>query len=312
MIELMRLPAPILRVSTVLLVAIGLNARGQDTDEAWEIRTHRGRPYLALENVQQNYGFKDAIVEGTAFQLRGPGALIEGQADQQIVRINRLNYHLHYAPVLLDGKIFFSAYDVTHVLDLILRPASHVVPVKLKTVFVEAVEDQWSTRPDANDMALEIQQALAGYGVAVRILDANSGNVATDGAVAWIRLQGNGKLSHYYEYRCSVLAPAGAPERVGIAASADEISAVFPGNQFDAQSLALATLIQSGLIFGPGAKNGEVLDAGIQQTPSIAFRSARGAAVHVEWGEEIDPVHLLKSLAAGILRYSAFLESFRN
>lgn len=286
------------------------NAQGEN-DDGWEVATYRGRPYLSLESIRKNYGFDKGNSLQSSFVLRGGGAVIEGNADQKLLKINGLNYGLSYAPVLIEKQPHLSAFDVTHLLDVVLRPTEHIKPKALKTVFVEAVEDQWSTRPDANDIVIELQHALAGFGVTVRVLPANSGMVPSESdpneGSMWLRFQGNGKLSHF-EYRCSVLAAPASPERALFANSAEEVSQVFPGNQFAAQSLALATLIQTGLVFGPGAKSGNVVDAGVHQRASVPFRNANGAAVHVEWGEEVDPVHLLKSVAAGILRYSGFID----
>ncbi len=287
----------------IFLVFLGLATA--EEDDSWPVHHHQGRPYLALANVQKNYGFSDVIVEDADFQLRGPGARVKGRTNQKWLEINGLSYHLHFAPIRLEGKDHhLAAYDVSSLLDLVLRPAAHLRAQGLGTVLVEAVEDQWSTRPDAKNLATQLQQALSSYGVTVQVLAPNSaggGGAGAEEEPAWIRLQGNGKLAHH-QYRCSVLAPPGAPKR------ADAAGAVFSGNLSDAESLALATLIQSGLILGPGARQSNAIDAGIRQSPLPAFQRARGAAVHVEWGEDTDEVHLLKSVAAGILRYSAFLD----
>ncbi len=298
----------------ICLLGICASALGEEEEDGWKVRNYRGMPYLSLESIQESYGFEKVVVEDTEFELRAQGALIRGKMNRKLLDINGLAYHLHYGPIRLEGKLYLAAFDVTNVLDLILRPTGHMRPKALHTVYVEAVEDQWSTKPDAKDVSLEIQHALAGYGVTVRFLGTNSGGIVGDsmeidgeGGTVWIRLQGNGKLSHH-EFRTSVLAPPGAPERGEVVHSAEEMAAVYVGNLYDAQSLALATLIQTGLVFGPGAKASDAVDAGIRQIPSEAFQRASGAAVHIEWGEEIDPIHLLKSVIAGILRYSSFLE----
>tara|TARA_R110002096_G_scaffold16106_30_gene55206 strand:+ start:5543 stop:6496 length:954 start_codon:yes stop_codon:yes gene_type:complete len=293
------------------LFLIGLTTISVVRADDWEVATYRGRPYLSLESIQKSYGFKTAKTLESTFELRGSGAVIKGEVDDKMLHINGLTYALSYAPTMIEKRPHISAFDVANLLDLILRPTEHIKPQPIKTVYVEAVEDKWSTRPDANDITLELQHALAGFGVTVELVPTNSGVIsaeANSGAgILWLRFQGNGKLSHY-EYRCSVLAAPGSPERAMMANSAEEVRHVYPGNRFAAESLALATLIQSGLAFGPGAKNGNAIDAGIHQMPSHPFQSSTGAAVHVEWGEEVDPVHLLKSVAAGILRYSGFID----
>jgi hypothetical protein len=73
--------------------------------------------------------------------------------------------------------------------------------------------------------------------------------------------------------------------------------------------LILATLIQSGMVLGPGAAGGGAEDGGIERREGgvTGFAGAGGPAVWVEWGGGLDPRHVVKALAAGVLRFQQFL-----
>lgn len=290
-----------------------LLAQAPAQDDRWAIRFFKDEPYLTLETIQRKYGFESFAVQGDGFEIRSPTAVIEGAVGNGAVLVNRLRYQLHFEPQRDGERVLISAFDLTNLLDLLLRPGNHMQPAPVKTIYIQPMEGE--IFPTGRDVFFALQDVFRGFGFNVRFLDPKADGivgdaleVAEDGGVIWLRLHGNeGLLAR--NARCTVLAPPGSPARSVLrGATEEDVRAVHLGNLYDAESLALATLIQTGLNFGPGARNGGAVDAGIRQWPVEAFQRGSGAAVQIEWGEDLDPDHLLKSITAGILRYAGFLE----
>jgi len=301
-------------VGVLGLVALGGAAWAEDEAGPWDVHLHEGRPYLTVEAIQRNYGFGELNRSTETFVLRGAGALVEGRIGAREIRVNRLGYSLHFAPVLKRGHRLVSAYDVTNLLDLLLRPGEHMRPGALKTVYIQTLASEGKVESQAREFAFPIQEILSDFGLVVRLLPEESGGVVGEGmqldesgATAWLRLRGNANVEGR-GVRCSVLAPPEAPVRGG-SASARDRRAVYLGNLHDAESLALATLIQTGAVLGPAAREAGAVDGGNRQDLSGPFQRASGAAVQVEWGPDTDAGHLLKSVAAGLVRYRSFLAS---
>lgn len=294
---------------------LGAQAQAQeDDDDPWKVRFFKNEPYLTLETIQKQYGFTDLATQGEGFELGSPTAVIQGRVGVPSMLVNRLRYQLHLEPKQSGSRFLLSAYDLTNVIDLLLRPGNHMQPAPLKTVYVQPIADEFAVEPSARVLAFQLQEILRDYGLAVRFLDPDSMGIVGDaleveaesGAI-WLRLQGNGRLLDR-NLRCTVLAPPGAPARkTDFKATESDEAAVHLGNLYDGESLALATLIQSGLVFGPGARNGGAVDAGIRQWPVEPFQRGSGAAVHIEWGADVTPEHLLKAITAGIVRYGGFV-----
>ncbi len=114
---------------------------------AWKVHRLYQRPYLQIEAIQQNYGFATIKQNRESFELRSPTALVQGRVAEKTILVNRLHYDLHFPPEMKNGRRLLSAYDLTNLLDLLLRPGSHMRPKRLKRVYLQAVEDEWSTRP---------------------------------------------------------------------------------------------------------------------------------------------------------------------
>lgn len=282
-------------------------------DDRWAIRFYKDEPYLTLETIQRKYGFASVATQGNGFELRSPTAVIEGAAGNGTVLVNRLRYQLHLEPKRDGERCLISAYDLTNLLDLLLRPGNHMQPTPIKTVYIQPVDGD--ILPEGRQIAFALQDVLRGFGFNVRFLDPEAEGIVgealeveEEGGVIWLRLHGNiGLLAR--NARCTVLAPPGAPSRaVRQGATEADVGAVYLGNLYDSESLALATLIQTGLNFGPGARNGGTVDAGVRQWPIDPFQRGSGAAVQIEWGEDLDPEHILKSITAAVLRYAGFVE----
>ncbi|MEO0448315.1 MAG: hypothetical protein AAF191_19810, partial [Verrucomicrobiota bacterium] len=79
---------------------------------------------------------------------------------------------------------------------------------------------------------------------------------------------------------------------------------------YDAESLALATLVHRGLVLGPERK-AQTIDRGIHWRDMPLLGGCRGPVVRIEWGANTSQDHLLKSIAAGLLQFRQFLGSPR-
>jgi len=284
----------------------------------WDVQLYRGRPYLTVEAIQRNYGFTEINSDPERFELKSASALLQGRIGATSITLNRLRYQLHFESASSDDHRLVSAYDLSNLVDLLLRPGDHLQPRELKTVYLQAADaGVEASKPVAAEMVLALQGALAGFGLEVRVLAEDvavragkSLHEEKAGASAWLRFKANAKLPPHY-VRCGILSPPESPKRSGDSGDPAR-KALFLGNLHDAESLALATLLQSGLVFGPGSKAQPVTDGGIAQDVTEPFQRASGAAVLVEWGEEFTAEHLLKALVAGVVRYQGFLKGLTD
>jgi len=300
---------PLFLSATVLVSGVAQAQNG-----GWQIETHDRIPYLPVQGIRTYYGFDDISMSSGNFRLQSSTTMMEGSTSSEVLFINKLAYGAQYRPLVEQGRYLMSAHDLSNLLELVFRPTKYINPKPLKSVFLQPVEsDLWATKPDPDKLITMIQEALHSYKIPVRVLPKDAGGIvgsslhdsASYGSV-WLRLRSNGKLPHY-NLRSLVLAPPGSPDRAHTQGFQQQ--AIYSGNRFDAQSLALATLIQTGFAFGPGAKDGQAIDSGIYQEAIPAFQRAGGAAVQIEWGEEIPREHMVKSIVAAVLRYQAFLDA---
>ena len=309
------------RLGLDLLFALGivpvLPLAAQSGSNAWEVQNLRGLPYLTVEAIQRNYGFTDLFNDDERFELKSPSALLQGRVGASSIAVNRLRYDLQYPIELQGGKRMISAFDVTNLVDLLLRPTEHLQPGELKTVYLQAASGDLSISPSSAEVVLGLQEALTGFGLEVRALAENAAPPVADwrhrpeDAVAWLRLGANSSLPSRL-IRCGVLATPQSPKLAS--SKFDDVfhSGVALGNLYDAESIALATFCQFGFAFGPGAKTQRIVDGGIGQRVTEGFGQSPGAAVLVEWGSDAGGEHLLKSIAAGIIRYQGFLKSVKE
>ena len=292
-------------------------ALAQSGAGAWEVQVHRGIPYLTVEAIQRNYGFTDLTTDAERFELKSASALLQGREGASSILVNRLRYDLHFPIENQNGRCLISAYDVTNLIDFMLRPADHLQARELQTVYLQDAGGEPSGTPVAAGVVLSLQEALRSFGIEVRLLSEGTDELpgpswreGARGATIWLRLKGNAQLPAH-SIRCGILSPPESPKR-NAARSEAAHRAVYSGNLYDAESLAFATLLQSGFVFGPGAKTQKIIDGGVGQDAEGAFQRTSGAAALVEWGSEFPEEHLLKSIAAGVVRYQGFLKGLRE
>lgn len=243
-----------------------------------------------LESIAQRYALKLKIEKDT-FQANGNGVRIRGKAGDDRIEVNRLSYRL-LAPWKGTGSNF-AQQDISDLLDPLLQPSRHIEAPHLQEVYVDVAES--GIGASAERIIAMLRSILQEYQLNVR-----SGEAApAEGNFLWLRLnpsaEGDLRIS-----RCLVLKHSD-PEKTG--------GGILPGEFFDAESLILATLIQTGMVLGPGAAGGSAVDGGIERTALKGMGDAAAPAICLEWGSALDPEHVVKSLAAGILRFQQFLGS---
>jgi len=310
-----RILAVLALASSFLIPAPRVSA--QSGAGAWEVQLHRGIPYLTVEAIQRNYGFTDLTTDAERFELKSASALLQGREGASSILVNRLRYDLHFPIENQNGRCLISAYDVTNLIDFMLRPTDHLQARELQTVYLQDAGNELSVTPVAAGVVLSLQEALRSFGIEVRLLSEGADELpeaswrdGPTGATIWLRLKGNAKLPAH-SIRCGILSPPESPKRNGAPGDAAR-RVVHTGNLYDAESLAFATLLQSGFVFGPGAKTEKIIDGGVGQDAEGAFQRSSGAAALVEWGSEFPEEHLLKSIAAGVVRYQGFLKGLRE
>lgn len=245
-----------------------------------------------MEALAKRYGLKCSEEADGSFQLDGSGVRIRGKQGDAVLEVNRLHYRLaggwQGAPAALGQA------DVAGLLDPLLQPALHMEAERCPVVYLDAVET--GDGELAGKVAAMLQATLEGYEVKVKA----AGDPLPEKDFLWLRLRTSAKDGNPRASRCLVVARPDPEAAAG---------GVQPGEFFDAESLILATLIQTGLVLGPGASGGGAEDGGIDREFVAAFAKAAAPAVCVEWGSGLDPAHVVKSLAAGVLRFQRFLAS---
>lgn len=252
------------------------------------------RPW-SLESLAKRYSLEARPGEAGEFLLTGNGVKIRGKEGDPWLEINRLRYRLRAAwGEAEEGKL--SQSDVAGLLDPLLQPSWHIEAEPFEEICLEPVPGGGG--PDPEKVAAMLEAVLQGYEIKARHAAAG----APDKPLPWLRLQ-VAKEGNPEAARCRILAHSHPGENGG---------GVAPGEFFDAESLILATLIQTGLALGPGAKGGGAVDGGIERMPLPEFAGIPAPAVCVEWGSEVDPGHIVKSVAAGVLRFRRYLGTERE
>lgn len=246
------------------------------------------------EALAKRYGLEHRQEEAGGFQLQGSGARVRGNPGDMFLEVNRLRYRLSEPWKGAAGNAL-GEKDVVGLLDLLLQPARHMETPRLVEVFLEEAEP--GKGEAAGKVMAMLRKTLEEY--EVKVSSADAGRPEKD--FLWLRLREAQEAERdARSSRCLVLAHSNPGESGG---------GVYPGEFFDAESLILATLIQTGMVLGPGAAGGGAQDGGIERIPLGAFAMGSAPAVCLEWGSGLDPAHVAKSLAAGVLRFGRFLGS---
>lgn len=274
------------------------------------------RPYVTVENVAKMYAFRSTEVRSGHVFLISPSVILKAKLGSREFRINGLRYELQY-PIEGKGRTaIISVADLRGVMDLIFRPTSHMQPSPVRHILIENASGEGVANADVliellrehlriENVEVRVGNASAPWGVTlpgqpVSMKERHSGGL---GGAVMIRVVSGAKGLEKDEVRSLVLASAGAPLHVGGSTSKSE-QTVFAGNLFDAENLALATLIQGNIVAGKGGK-----DAGIRFGRSVALQAAHYPVVQLELGRELDPSKIAKLTADGVKRYVKFIDA---
>jgi len=276
-----------LRAGLAVMALIPVQAAPAASWQGWDAWT--------IGQVAKRYGLEAEQTEESAFRLAGEGVLVEGQAGSRELRVNRLRYELSRPCAQEDGTIMVSPVDILGLLDLLLEPANHMQSAAFRTVWIDIAGAEGGPLIRAKRAGGMLRQVLKQYEVETR----EAGADPPEKAFVWIRLRESDDLAAR-TCRCGV---------VGYSPPESGEGGIHLGELSDGESLLLATLIQSGLVLGPGAQREEVEDGGIVRRPLERFRPLDAPGVEVEWGAGVEAEHLVKSIAAGLLRFRNFLVS---
>lgn len=274
------------------------------------------RPYVTVENVAKMYGFRSTEVRSGHVFLVSPSVVIKAKLGSREFKVNGLRYELQY-PIEGKGRTaIVSVADLRGVMDLIFRPTSHMQPSPVRHILIENASGEGVANADVviellrehlriENVEVRVGTASGPWGVTlpgqpVSMKVRHSGGV---GGSLMLRVVAGAKGVSKDEIRSVILASAGAPVHVGGATSKAE-QTVFAGNLFDAENLALATLIQGNIVSGAGGK-----DAGIRFGRSPALQAAHYPAIQLELGRELDPAKVAKLTADGVKRYVKFIDA---
>jgi len=299
----------------ILLLGV-ISAHSADQTEKWSVVMRHYRPYVTVENVAKMYGFQSTEVRSGHAFLVSPSVVLKAKLGGREFTINGLRYELQY-PIEAKGRTaIVSVADLRGLMDLIFRPTSHMQPSPVRQVWIENASGEGVANADVFiemlrehlrevDVKVQVGAASSAWGVTlpgepVSMKERISGGM---GGAVMIRVVAGAKGVVKDEVRSVVLAPSGAPLHVGDSTSKGE-QIVFAGNLYDAENLALATLIQGNIVAGAGGK-----DAGIRFGRSNALRAAHYPVIQLEPGRELDFPKIAKLTADGVKRYIKFIDA---
>ncbi len=287
-----------------------------DQTAKWGVVMRHYRPYVTVENVAKMYGFRKTEVRSGQVLLQSSAVVLKAKLGSREFKINGLRYELQY-PIEGKGRTaIVSVADLRGVMDLIFRPTSHMQPSSVRHILIENASGEGVANADVliellrehlriENVEVRVGTASGPWGVTlpgqpVAMKARHSGGV---GGSVMLRVVVGAKDLSKDEVRSVILASAGAPVYVGNSISKGE-QTVYAGNLFDAENLALATLIQGQIVAGAGAK-----DAGIRFGRGPALQAAHYPVIQLELGRELDAAKVAKLTAIGVKRYVKFIEA---
>ncbi len=302
----------------------------------WKPRYYKGRSYVPVEAVAAFYGFRNFNVTGkqVSMTMNDPPIKFEATVGEKRMRLNRMVFYFSFPIVSFSGRpAMISSFDVSNLLDPILRPQARRDPAVLRVVVLDpaggGVEGGITTEHGfEKEVTLDVAKRLkpllerAGFTV-VMVREGDEAvfplervrlaNLIRDEAV-YISLRVNySGAPNARGIETSTLPPASTPAT--FEPETDQLDKrFFPGNISDRESMALATLLQNNLITGTKAN-----DLGIKRLRVEELRGIEMPAVVCRLGflshKEEGPTllrndyreTLARSLCAGVQRYAAFL-----
>lgn len=313
---------------------VGVQADDEPAGASWDVVNYRGRSYVTLRSLAGFYGFDRVELDSREYLLGRSGIELRGRKGAKELRINGLRFHLSY-PVLPYGKrTLISVFDVTHLVDPVLRPPAAEMPRELETVVIDAAHggDEPGVRSPAHgdEKAVTLEIARHLEGVVERrgfkaILTRRGDDTLSAGARAGIanRVPGETVFVSLHLNRSGdadrsgietfSLAPAGTPATYDPEGTKPNLN-YYLGNLFETENTALATAVHGTLVARTRASDDGIKRARFPElqaigSPGIVVRL--GFLSHREEAARLaSPQYqalLAGAIAEGIERYAAWL-----
>ncbi len=325
------LPEVLLRTGLLLLMA-GSAAHAQ---RHWELIKIGGREYVTLENVVRFYGLAQDSIRTNAF--RGPLGSTQFQMlsdDGREIFLNGVRQWLCFSAEQKDGEVLISRMDLVKTIEPILRPRA----IRDLRAFTTVVLDAGHGGHDKGaigrtgyektftlDVARRLAPLLRATGLKTTLTRSTDVFVPLEerSAIAnrtpdsiFVSIHFNSSNNQNAEgAEVFSIAPRGAPPTNSPTLRAHHLETE-RGNDFDEQSLVLATGIQHALI-----RRGGQPDRGVRRARFVVLAATSSPAVLVEGGflsntRESKLIansgwrqRLAQAIAAGVIAYKRIVDS---
>lgn len=322
------------RVAAVFLLVLA--AAWIPAARAWDVVTYRGRGHVSLDQMAGFYGFEGPVADGREQVLRTRGVEIRCVVGAKQISINRLRFHLSYPIVSLRGKSLISVFDVTHLVDPVLRAPRVEQSRALKTIVIDPAHGGEETGVTSRlgkeselmlALAETLRADLEGRGYEVRLTrregDPTLGPEAralvanaVEGEAVFVSLHANRSSNAATKgAETYTLAPAGTPSTYDPDGTKPDLN-FYLGNLHEMENMMLATALHGAMVVQGGAA-----DLGIKRARFGELRGVRMPGVVLRVGYLTNPEDgrrmadaetrksIARSLGDGIDRYAKYLKS---
>jgi len=284
-----RLP-PIL-ICLLLLTATRLFGAGE-----WSLLKRDGRDYVTLDNVGQFYQLGPIQRTGNNLILNTGNRSLRGQVGSPEFYINNLKFVLSYPVAEINGRPSISRMDLTKLLEPVLRPSRIQNFTKVDTVILDpghGGQDNGATslfgseKNYSLDVALRAREILKNSGFRVIMTRTTDRFVPLEERATiasrypnalFISIHFNSSGNDASGVETYTLAPRGVPS---MATDGPALSDLIPcpGNQRDAENIALACAAHATLVY-----NSSMFDRGIKRARFVVLRDNATPGVLIEGG----------------------------
>jgi N-acetylmuramoyl-L-alanine amidase len=263
----------------------------------WNVVVHEGRRYVPIEDVATFYRLGRPVKSDSSFLITGRGKTIRSKPGTREVFINNVKYILCFPIVRRGNTHFFSAMDVTKIIEPVMRPEKIAKSRPFRTVILDAGHgghDSGAKGP----RGVEKEAALDVVLRAKRLLEQKGYKVLlTRSRDVFIPLGDRSKFAnrhpdaifvsvHFNKSRnpgasgieTFALAPRGVPS-MGDDGLKPNALRQYPGHKRDAENIALATAMHSSML-----RHMKLFDRGIKRARFHVIRETSIPSVLLEGG----------------------------
>lgn len=262
-----------------------------------------GRRYVPLEDVAAFYKLNAPSVSGNTFTLTGQSRTIRGGAGSREVLINNVKYILCFDVISRGGRLYFSAMDVTKIIEPVMRPGKIKDATAVRTVILDAGHgghDSGAKGPlgaekdAALDVVLRAKKLLEESGYSVRLTRMTDVFIPLEKRPAMANKYPNAIFVSVHFNKSNrvggtgietyALAPRGVPSMDEENLSYSDFKP-YPGHARDPENIALATAMHSSLL-----RHLRLFDRGIKRARFVVIRDLQIPGVLLEGGFMNHPV----------------------